>query len=199
MANSELKTKLWAQITVIGREKALFPAAEAHIDETIQDLETVNPTQQPLDNAQSELLPGDWELVYASNGTVVTRPLAEATIVLGSAIKLKKIWQTLAIAENQITTSNQALIELPLIGEVYSSADGVWQPESDLKSAQVKFSAFSLQAKNLFYQPWTLPKLEIPVLEQLQSSALWITSYLDEDTRIGKGETGNLFVFRRCA
>lgn len=50
MANSELKTKLWAQITVIGKEKALFPAAEAHIDKAIQDLETVNPTQQPLDS-----------------------------------------------------------------------------------------------------------------------------------------------------
>ena len=197
MTNTELKTKLFSQIIAIGKEKALFPLADSEIDATIKQLEKSNPTEQPLDNSQKELLIGDWELVYASNGTVVTRPLAEATIVLGSALKLNKIWQTLAISGDRLTTSNQALIELPLIGEIYSSADGTWQPESDLKSAQVSFSAFSLQAKNLFYQPWTLPKLEIPVLEQLQSSALWITSYLDEDTRIGQGATGNLFVFKR--
>ena len=197
MTNTELKTKLFSQIIAIGNEKALFPLADSEIDATIKQLEKSNPTKQPLDNSQKELLIGDWELVYASNGTVVTRPLAEATIVLGSALKLNKIWQTLAISGDRLTTSNQALIELPLIGEIYSSADGTWQPESDLKSAQVSFSAFSLQAKNLFYQPWTLPKLEIPVLEQLQSSALWITSYLDEDTRIGQGATGNLFVFKR--
>ncbi len=197
MTNTELKTKLFSQIIAIGKEKALFPLADSEIDATIKQLEKSNPTKQPLDNSQKELLIGDWELVYASNGTVVTRPLAEATIVLGSALKLNKIWQTLAISGDRLTTSNQALIELPLIGEIYSSADGTWQPESDLKSAQVSFSAFSLQAKNLFYQPWTLPKLEIPVLEQLQSSALWITSYLDEDTRIGQGATGNLFVFKR--
>ncbi len=199
MANTELKTKLLSQIIAIGTEKALFPLADPEIDRTIKQLVELNPTPQPLAETQRNLLLGDWELVYASNGTVLTRPLAEATIVLGSALKLNKIWQTLAIAGGQITTSNQALIELPLIGEICSSADGTWQPDSDLRSSQVRFTAFSLQAKNLFYQPWALPKLEIPVLEQLQDSALWITSYLDEDTRIGQGATGNLFVFQRFA
>jgi hypothetical protein len=42
-----------------------------------------------------------------------------------------------------------------------------------------------------------LPQITVPVLEFLRQEALWITSYLDEDLRFGRGATGNLFVFRR--
>ena len=62
----------------------------------------------------------------------------------------------------------------------------------------VSFDAFTAQAiKFLSQSDWTLPELKIPVLDFLRNEALWITSYLDEDTRIGRGKTGNLFVFRR--
>jgi hypothetical protein len=62
----------------------------------------------------------------------------------------------------------------------------------------VTFDAFTVQATKFLGQPdWTLLELKIPVLEFLRNEALWITSYLDEDTRIGRGKTGNLFVFRR--
>ncbi|NJK50810.1 hypothetical protein HC931_24265 [Candidatus Gracilibacteria bacterium] len=43
----------------------------------------------------------------------------------------------------------------------------------------------------------SLPELKIPVLEFLKNEAMWKTSYLDRDMRIGRGVTGNLFVFRR--
>lgn len=62
----------------------------------------------------------------------------------------------------------------------------------------VSFDAFTTQAtKFLGQSDWTLPELKIPVLDFLRNEALWITSYLDEDLRIGRGTTGNLFVFRR--
>ncbi|MCU0535345.1 MAG: PAP/fibrillin family protein [Hydrococcus sp. Prado102] len=44
---------------------------------------------------------------------------------------------------------------------------------------------------------WSLPELKIPVLEFLKNEAIWKTSYLDRDMRIGRGATGNLFVFRK--
>ncbi|MBD1929436.1 hypothetical protein H6F74_24795 [Trichocoleus sp. FACHB-90] len=43
----------------------------------------------------------------------------------------------------------------------------------------------------------SFPELKIPVLEFLQNEAEWTTSYLDQEIRVGRGGTGNLFVFRR--
>jgi hypothetical protein len=196
--NSELKTKLFSQIEILGKEQSLLPFSETHIDETIKDLENTNPITQPLSPDNLSSLVGDWQLIYASNGTVITRPIAEITSFLGSGIKVNKIWQSLFVEDLKITADNQALIELPLLGEYKLSAEGVWQPEPDQQAAKVTFNAFTAQAiKFLGQSDWTLPELKIPVLEFLRNEALWITSYLDEDTRIGRGATGNLFVFRR--
>lgn len=141
---------------------------------------------------------GEWQLIYASNGTVVTRPLAEITSFIGSGIKVKKIWQTINNFSGEIIVNNQALIELPLLGEYQIGAEGTWQPKVDEKTATVTFNLFSLQASKFLSQPdWTLPELQVPVLDFLRNEAIWITSYLDEDMRIGRGATGNLFVFRR--
>ncbi|NJO94204.1 MAG: hypothetical protein HC820_07355 [Hydrococcus sp. RM1_1_31] len=53
-------------------------------------------------------------------------------------------------------------------------------------------------ANKLFYQSnWQMPRLEIPVLDLLKNEAIWKTSYLDENLRVGRGATGNLFVFRQ--
>ena len=148
---------------------------------------------------------GDWQLVYASNRTVVTRPIAEITSFLGSGIKVKEIWQSLTVENSKIMADNQALIELTLLGEYKLSAEGIWRSfmlrfavQPDKQSAMVTFNAFTTQAvKFLGQSDWTLPELKIPVLDFLRNEALWIASYLDEDMRIGRGATGNLFVFCR--
>ena len=196
--NENPKTELFRQIEILGKERSLLPFSEATIDETIRQLESINPIPQPLLPDNFPDLIGDWQLVYASNGTVITRPIAEFTSFLGSGIKVKKIWQSLLVEDKKITADNQALIELHLLGEYKLSAEGVWQPEPDKQTAKVTFDAFTAQATKFLGQPnWTLPELKIPVLDFLRNEALWITSYLDEDTRIGRGATGNLFVFRR--
>ena len=196
--NSELKTKLFSQIEILGREQSLRPFSTPHIDETIRELENVNPITRPLSLDNFSSLVGEWQLIYASNGTVVTRPLAEVANLVGSGIKVKKIWQSINNFNREIIANNQALIELPLLGEYHLGAEGTWQPQPDEKTATVTFNLFSFQATKFLSQPnWTLPELQIPVLDFLQNEAIWITSYLDEDMRIGRGATGNLFVFRR--
>lgn len=196
--NLELKTKLFNQIAIVGEQQSLLPFGEPDIDETIRELEKINTIEQPLLPDNFSLLTGDWQLVYASNGTVVTRQIQDITNVLGSGIKVQKIWQSLTIENEKIIANNQALIELFLIGEYQLKANGIWKPKLDRKTASVSFNVFSLQATKFFSQSnWTLPELQIPVLDFITNEAIWITSYLDEDTRIGRGETGNLFVFRR--
>ena len=196
--NRELKTELFNQIEAISEAQSLSPFSLASVDEVIQDLEKINPIPQPLSFSNFSSLIGDWQLVYTSNGTVITRPIAEITSILGSGIKVKKIWQSLSNLNGEIRANNRALIELTLFGEYQLGAEGVWQAEADEQTAKVRFDAFTAKATEFLGQSnWNLPELRIPVLHFLQNEALWITSYLDEDTRIGRGGTGNLFIFRR--
>lgn len=198
-AIAALRAKLFEQIEALDPQLALFPSKEASIDEIAQHLEDINPTPRPFQSAHLPSLLGDWQLVYASNGTVVTREVASITQNFGRVIKIIKVWQSLAANGNgKIAAGNHALLELPLLGEWQLSAQGDWTWNTDEQTAKVAFSAFSLGATELFGQSgWSVPELTIPVLEILRNEALWLTSYLDQEIRIGRGATGNLFVFRR--
>ena len=93
-------------------------------------MEDTNPIPQPLSSNNLSSLIGDWQLIYASNGTVITRPIAEITNVLGSGIKIKRIWQSLDNFNGEIRANNQALIDLTLVGEYRLSAEGIWRSEA---------------------------------------------------------------------
>ena len=41
--NRDLKTKLFSQIEILGKERSLLPFSDTSIDETIQQLEDTNP------------------------------------------------------------------------------------------------------------------------------------------------------------
>jgi hypothetical protein len=197
---SSLKAELLQRLEALGLEQALFPSTQESIDEILRRLESLNPIKHPLNPSYLPSLIGDWQLVYASRGTVVTRPLASLPN-FGGGIKLKRVWQKLDAGDtNRIFASNNAIFDLPLLGEWKVQADGVWICNTDEQTAKVSFSSFSVQATKLLgLSQWNLPELKIPVLEFLRNEAVWITSYLDEDMRLGRGATGNLFVFRREA
>lgn len=193
-----LKTELWREVEALGPERCLFPSSGAPIDEIVQQLESNNPITRPLSANHLPSLLGNWQLIYASRGTVVTRSFASIP-AFGQAVKIKRVWQKLvAGGTGKISASNSAALDLPLLGEWQLQADGVWTWGMDEQIAKVKFDTFSLQATQPFgLSNWSLPELKIPVLELLQNEALWTTSYLDSEVRVGRGATGNLFAFRR--
>ncbi len=186
-----LKQDLLRQATALG-QNALLPAETCELDAIVQQLEALNPTPLPLAPENRSLLLGDWQLIYASRGTVVTRQLM-------AGITIQTIWQTLsADAVGAIAATNGMELELPLFGRLQLQAQGTWQWQGETQTATVAFAAFSFQATNLFNQSsWQLPPLHIPVLEQMRREASWRTSYLDSELRIGCGATGNKFVFVR--
>jgi PAP_fibrillin len=136
-------------------------------------------------------------VVYASNGTAVTRNLAPI-FQIAEGIQIKQVRQKLvAGSQRKITVFNSALLDLPLLGELQLQASGIWTWDEDERDAQVTFDTFYFQATKLFgLENWCFPELKIPVWEFLRKQALWTTSYLDTELRIGRGATGNLFVFR---
>ena len=196
-----LKTELLLRIDKLGLQQSLFPTSDELIDQLIQQLEGISPIPQPLQPNHLPSLLGNWQLVYASSGTIVTRQIASIPDFLG-VIKIKRVWQTLASDSNtrKILASNSAQLELPILGEWQLQANGHWKwgIGTDEKTATVSFNSFSIQGTKPFaLSNWSFPELKIPVLEFLQKEALWITSYLDQEIRVGRGATNNLFVLRR--
>ena len=193
-----LKTELLQRVEALGLQQALFPSDGEPIDEIVQQLESINPIPHPLHPDHLPSLLGNWQLVYASKGTVVTRQVASIPD-FGGTITIKRVWQRLvAGGTGKISASNSALLDLPLLGEWQLRADGVWTWGASEQMAKVSFDSFSMQATKPFgMESWSLPELKIPVLEFLRNEAEWTTSYLDQEIRVGRGATGNLFVFRR--
>ncbi len=193
-----LKTELLQRVEALGLQQALFPSDGEPIDEIVQQLENINPIPNPLHPDHLPSLLGNWQLVYASKGTVVTRQLASIPD-FGGTINVKRVWQTLVAGGLlKISASNGAFLDLPLLGEWQLRADGVWTWGADEQMAKVTFDSFSMQATKPFgMESWSFPELKIPVLEFLRNEAEWTTSYLDQQIRVGRGATGNLFVFRR--
>ena len=193
-----LKTELLQRVEALGLQQALFPSDGEPIDEIVQQLESINPIPHPLHPDHLPSLLGNWQLVYASKGTVVTRQVASIPD-FGGTITIKRVWQRLvAGGTGKISASNSALLDLPLLGEWQLRADGFWTWGASEQMAKVSFDSFSIQATKLFgMESWSFPELKIPVLEFLRNEAEWTTSYLDQEIRVGRGATGNLFVFRR--
>ncbi len=196
---TQLKTQLLQQINALEPGDAILPSEHHVIDQIICELETLTPIDQPLREEHWPLLLGSWALVYASRGTVVTRRSRQLPL----PVSIQRVWQRLTGIEEQgatgaIATENGAVLSLPFFGELTATAQGIWQPYDEGESARVSFGAFSLQATRLLgIAGLHLPQITVSVLEFLRQEALWITSYLDEDLRFGRGATGNLFVFRR--
>ncbi|WP_373525210.1 PAP/fibrillin family protein [Nostoc sp.] len=193
-----LKVELFQHIEKLGLQQSLFPASNEFIDKIVRQLEDITPTPHPLQSDYLPLLFGSWQLVYASRGTVVTRQIASIPDLWGG-IKIKRVWQTLvADSTRKISASNSADLELSFLGEWRLQANGHWKWGTNKKTSTVYFNSFSIQATKPFgLSTWNFPELKIPVLEFLQKEAFWVTSYLDQEIRVGRGASDNLFVFRR--
>jgi hypothetical protein len=137
-ARFALKTELLLRIEKLGLQQSLFPTSDELIDQLVQQLEGMSPIPQPLQPKHLPSLLGNWQLVYASAGTIVTRQIASIPD-FGDAIKIKRVWQTLASDSNtrKISASNSAQLELPILGEWQLQANGHWKWDTDEKTATV--------------------------------------------------------------
>jgi hypothetical protein len=71
-------------------QQSLLALEGGAINKIVQRLEELNPIPSPLHSDRRSALLGDWELVYASRGTVVTPSLTGWT-----GVTIKRAWQTL--------------------------------------------------------------------------------------------------------
>lgn len=158
------------------------------IEDAIEGLEDLNEIELPT---KHEFMAGDWELIYTSSS--ITRYFGSVTGFhrLLPEGNVGKIVQTIDTEDGTSVFRERISFELPIFGNEMES-DAVcygklraasetrqtWEPE------YVQFYFFKR-----FADGW----------KTLRAFQVADTTYLDEDIRITRGQTGNVNVFRKLS
>eukprot|EP00210_Caulerpa_lentillifera_P007375 g7048.t2 len=206
--------------SLFGTERGLTARGEtkAEINELISQLESQNPTPSPSESV--ELLTGNWKLVYTSNSELIALlALSRIPFVTVGDITQKIDGKT---AENQIQISvpfsrtsfstvaslevrsptrlqvkfEEGIIRTPELLEDINIPSSISVMGQDLDvSAQLK--PIESSVKDAVAQIGTFisrqPDLKIPISGQRAQTWL-LTTFLDEDTRIMRGDKGSVYV-----
>ncbi len=100
-----------------------------------------------------------------------------------------------------LVTENSAMFSFGPLGSWRVTVQGTWVDNGGGMCAAAEFHSFAVQPVELWGVAVgsMLPEVAVPVPELLRSRSEWCTTYLDEDTRIGRGTGGAVFLFRRGA
>eukprot|EP00873_Tetraselmis_striata_P002500 jgi/Tetstr1/422764/TSEL_013561.t1 len=154
--------------------------------------------------AHPDLL-GQWRLEYTSNSQVVQRNVMQQVLQMAEAIPgfgVGDVMQQLKadVESDNIVTENTAVFGLGPFGSWQISVTGTWEDNGGGVCAKAFFRSFSVRPVEIMGFPASaLPEVRVPVPTELQAEVEWCTTYCDKDFRIGRGTTGNLFVFRKEA
>jgi hypothetical protein len=162
----------------------------------IEALEAVNPCPNPL--AATELLDGNWRLLYTTNGEILN---------LGRVpfFQLGDVYQSICVREAKLYNFAE-IVGVPFLEGLVSVA-ARFEPASE-RRVNVKFerSIFGLQRVIGYQNPdgtiaaiaagKKFPPLDFSLENRDRLGWLEIT-YLDRDLRIGRGNQGNIFVLTK--
>jgi len=220
---SAIKEKLWWVVKGLGPTAAIVPGGEpirADIEQLLIQLEGITPLETPLNiefaadeqpitaaakirsKAHPDLL-GTWRLEYASNTQVVQKNAMQHVLQLAEAVPgfgVSDVVQQLREDSegDQILTENTAVVGLGPFGSWQISVTGIWQDNGGGICAKAHFQSFCVRPVEIMgFSADALPEVRVPVPMELQAEVEWCTTYCDKEFRIGRGTSGNMFVFRK--
>jgi hypothetical protein len=212
----EIKTALLELTSQQGPLAPLLPGSfeqKSRIDSLLRELTQLQLDQRALDSPKpsqlfhqlDERILGEWELVYTSNGTVVTRTLLVQALSSVSAllpgVGISDIRQTLKTRNSgALSTVNEATLGLGLLGSWKLAIEGGWFQQLGEDAVRVVFARLTIKPVGLLGQPFPdwFPQVtwDSGLNGPNRTGASWITTYVDEDVRIGMGSSSkNIFLF----
>ncbi|GIL70399.1 hypothetical protein Vretimale_3589 [Volvox reticuliferus] len=216
---AETKKELNFLLQTLGYPNTVLPGepqAKSEIDKVLHRLEALTQAPEPLIWHQqpggilgvSPLLLGEWELVYASNGILVTRTAPAELVRTASrlpGVGISDITQTLSLNQSgAVVANNSAVLGFGPLGSWQLGIQGVWRDSGDGKTARVLFDQVSVKpvaAMGLAVPSW-MPPLQLATggtagPGESRVGASWTTTFVDRDMRVGRGRDGEAFLFRR--
>jgi hypothetical protein len=202
----ELKREIWEKVSAMGLEAALLPGSHDE-KKSIMDLIEQLPSSSSSSASSDETMAGEWELVYTSNGTVVTRTPVIQAISLASKLPgtgIKRISQKLEAQDaGNLKVLNLAVIGFGPFGEWRLGIEGDWTLMPDDSPAsishRVKFRGLAAKPTGILGidLPDIIPQISLSLPEAARGAgATWVTTFCDEEFRIGQGaSSGNTFLF----
>ena len=196
-ARTERRDKVLAAAADLPRNVALLPGSEPARAEIMEDVRALEAQYEP--DADRDALLGRWALRFASNGTVVTRPLAAAGATVAQepgmppGVSLEEIAQTVS-DDGALRVTNEATLRVAGL-QLQVAAEGPWAASSEIYFDAAQFTI--LEAFGTDTTAWPqVPRLPIPFGNLV--TAAWTTTYLDDVCRVQRAESGNVFVFERA-
>lgn len=205
--SSEQKRTLLSLVAGTARGAAEPDGRRKEIIEAFEALEQRNPTAAPV---QSELLKGDWELLWTSSESILgsnrpffLQPLPEKPILqfLDPAEGVARNLEDTMLGRNTVdaeitplTREGRDKFASKLDNFLFfkygaeEKAGGTYLPEVELErtTVGVRFKKFTI----LGLLAITAPEQATGILE---------VTYLDDELRLSRGDRGNLFVLRKVA
>lgn len=203
---AKLKAELLRAVEMLGENALKAPSSpeRENVERQVVQLESMNRSDKPL-VTQTDMLLGEWTLVYASRGTTVTRAVQpfeglDQLSIPPPDVTVDEVRQSLRSTNDQMQATNQADYKVGPFGTWRVSVDAEWQDKGDGKGSQVAFSSLSIVPTQLFGFPLSIPvpEFRMPVPESMRAQADWTTTYIDAELRVGRGEGDKIFLFRRA-
>ncbi|CAN8075533.1 unnamed protein product [Agarophyton chilense] len=195
----DLKLQLLSRVSTVNRGFAASPSSRQQILSLVEQIERENPT--PL-TARSELLDGDWKLLYTNALDVLSLGL------LSSVTLVAEVFQNVQrLDEDSFSVVNVVNFEPPIaavsnsfwgrtMATLVVNADGKRSSDTriDIRFKSVKFKPVSVVG-------FQLPDVLSPPPIRVGSPKGYIeTTFLDDDIRIARApptNSSNLFVLQR--
>ncbi|KAJ6852432.1 putative plastid-lipid-associated protein 2, chloroplastic [Iris pallida] len=191
-----------------GREK------RTEILELLTQIEANNPTPAPT--KAHDLLDGKWILLYTSHAELfprlgpvglqevvkvgeISQTIDSKALTLQNSVTYHGLVTTTVSTKSKLIVLSPDLIQINVVESIIGAPEfpeSIVSDKAEIFGHQIDLSPLKGMIASVTGTISSQPPVNIPIYEHMPMSKSWLlTTYLDENLRISKGEEGCVFVF----
>ncbi|KAJ6832344.1 putative plastid-lipid-associated protein 2, chloroplastic [Iris pallida] len=210
----ELKGKLEDSLKETGRGLNTAGEKRTEILELLTQIEANNPTPAPT--KAHDLLDGKWILLYTSHAELfprlgpvglqevvkvgeISQTIDSKALTLQNSVTYHGLVTTTVSTKSKLIVLSPDLIQINVVESIIGAPEfpeSIVSDKAEIFGHQIDLSPLKGMIASVTGTISSQPPVNIPIYEHMPMSKSWLlTTYLDENLRISKGEEGCVFVF----